>query len=91
LGKKDRHPPISHQQGLRWAKAIHQIDHQRSPARSRLSAEAARAALVSSWQASQMKPDIIDALIIGFIGAALFLFVDKYEREGPVARLLKFW
>ena len=37
-----------------------------------------------------MKPDIIDALIIGFIGAALFLFVDKYEREGPVARLLKF-
>jgi hypothetical protein len=37
-----------------------------------------------------MKPDIIDALIIGFIGAALFLFVDKYEREGPIARLLKF-
>jgi hypothetical protein len=37
-----------------------------------------------------MKPDIIDALIIGFIGAALFLFVDKYERDGPVARLLTF-
>ena len=37
-----------------------------------------------------MKPDIIDALIIGFIGAALFLLVDKYERDGPVARLLKF-
>jgi hypothetical protein len=37
-----------------------------------------------------MKPDIIDTLIIGFIGAALFLFVDKYERDGPVARLLKF-
>jgi hypothetical protein len=37
-----------------------------------------------------MNPDIIDALIIGFIGAALFLFVDKYEREGPMARLLKF-
>jgi len=29
-------------------------------------------------------------LIIGFIGAALFVFVDKNEREGPVARLLKF-
>jgi hypothetical protein len=37
-----------------------------------------------------MKPDIIDALIIGFIGAALFLFVDKYERDIMVANLLKF-
>ena len=36
-----------------------------------------------------MKPDIIDALIIGFIGAALFLFVDKYERDGSMANLLK--
>ena len=36
-----------------------------------------------------MKPDIIDALVIGFIGAALFLLVDKYEPDGPVARLLE--
>jgi hypothetical protein len=37
-----------------------------------------------------MSPNFIDAVIIGFIGAALFVFIDKYEREGPVARLLKF-
>ena len=27
---------------------------------------------------------------IGFVGAILFLLVDKYEPEGPLARLLKF-
>jgi hypothetical protein len=29
-----------------------------------------------------MNPDFIDALIIGFVAAVLFLLVDKYEREG---------
>jgi hypothetical protein len=37
-----------------------------------------------------MNPNFIDALIIGFIGAVLFLFVDKYEPDGAMARLLKF-
>jgi hypothetical protein len=37
-----------------------------------------------------MNPDFIDALIIGFVAAVLFLLVDKYEREGPMAQLLKF-
>jgi hypothetical protein len=37
-----------------------------------------------------MNPDFTDALIIGFVAAVLFLLVDKYEREGPMARLLKF-
>ena len=27
---------------------------------------------------------------IGFVGAILFLLVDKYEPDGPMARLLKF-
>jgi hypothetical protein len=31
----------------------------------------------------------IDVTIIGFLGAILFLFVDKYERAGPMANLLK--
>jgi hypothetical protein len=30
------------------------------------------------------------SFIIGFVGAILFLLVDKYEPEGPMARLLKF-
>ena len=25
-----------------------------------------------------------------FVGATLFMLVDEYERDGPVARLLKF-
>jgi hypothetical protein len=29
-------------------------------------------------------------ILFGFVGAALFLFVDKYERDGTVANLLKF-
>ena len=27
---------------------------------------------------------------IGFVGAIMFLLVDKYEADGPMARLLKF-
>jgi hypothetical protein len=38
-----------------------------------------------------MNSAFIYSFIIGFVGAALFLFVDKYERDGMVANLLKFW
>ena len=27
---------------------------------------------------------------VGFVGAILFLLVDRYEPDGPMARLLKF-
>jgi hypothetical protein len=32
---------------------------------------------------------LIYSVIIGFVGAALFLFVDKYERDGTMANLMK--
>jgi hypothetical protein len=47
-------------------------------------------AIGSSRWTSHMNPDLFYAFTIAFVGAALFLFVDKYERKGPVARLLKF-
>ena len=37
-----------------------------------------------------MNSDVLYSLTIGFVGAILFLLVDKYEPEGPLARLLKF-
>jgi hypothetical protein len=37
-----------------------------------------------------MNSAFIHSVIIGFVGAALFLFVDKYEHDGTVANLLKF-
>jgi hypothetical protein len=37
-----------------------------------------------------MYADVIYSFGIGFVGAILFLLVDKYEPEGPLARLLKF-
>ena len=37
-----------------------------------------------------MNSAFIYSFIIGLVGAALFLFVDKYERNGVVANLLKF-
>jgi hypothetical protein len=37
-----------------------------------------------------MNSAFIYSVIIGFVGAALFLFVDKYERDGTVGNLLKF-
>jgi hypothetical protein len=37
-----------------------------------------------------MYSDVVYSLIIGFVGAILFLLVDKYEPDGPIARLLKF-
>jgi hypothetical protein len=37
-----------------------------------------------------MNSDLFYAFTIAFVGATLFLLIDKYEREGPMARLLKF-
>ena len=37
-----------------------------------------------------MYSDVLYSLTIGFVGAILFLLVDKYEPEGPLARLMKF-
>ena len=37
-----------------------------------------------------MYSDLLYLFIIGFVGAILCLLVDKYEPEGPLARLLKF-
>ena len=34
--------------------------------------------------------DAIYSLVIGFVGAILFVLVGKYEPDGPLARLLKF-
>jgi hypothetical protein len=36
-----------------------------------------------------MNPDLFYAFTIAFVGATLFLLVDKYEPDGPVGRLLK--
>jgi len=33
---------------------------------------------------------LIEALIIGFVGAVLFVAVDRFERNGPMANFLKF-
>ena len=33
---------------------------------------------------------MIYSFAIGFVGATLFLLVDKHEPDGPMARLLKF-
>jgi hypothetical protein len=32
----------------------------------------------------------VESFVIALVGAILFVLVDKYERDGPVARLLKF-
>ena len=37
-----------------------------------------------------MYSDLLYSFIVGIVGAILFLLVDKYEPEGPLARLLKF-
>ena len=36
-----------------------------------------------------MDPVFIEAFVIGFVGAILFLAVDKFERNGSLAVLLK--
>jgi hypothetical protein len=33
---------------------------------------------------------LVESFVIALVGAILFLLVDKHERDGPVARLLKF-
>ena len=37
-----------------------------------------------------MYSDVIYSFAIGFVGAILFVLVDRYEPDGPMARLLKF-
>ena len=37
-----------------------------------------------------MSPAFIYSFAIGFVGAVLFLLVDKFERNSVVANLLKF-
>jgi hypothetical protein len=37
-----------------------------------------------------MYSNVLYSFTIGFVGAILFLLVDKYEPEGALARLLKF-
>jgi hypothetical protein len=37
-----------------------------------------------------MYSDVLYSFTIGFVGAILFLLVDKYEPDGPMARLLQF-
>jgi hypothetical protein len=37
-----------------------------------------------------MYPDLFYMFTVGFVDAVLFLLVDKYERDGMVANLLKF-
>jgi hypothetical protein len=34
--------------------------------------------------------NVFYSFAIGFVGAILFVMVDKYELDGPMARLLKF-
>jgi hypothetical protein len=34
--------------------------------------------------------DVLYSFAFGFVGAILFVLVDKYEPDGPMARLLKF-
>jgi hypothetical protein len=34
--------------------------------------------------------DLLYSFTIAFSGAVLFVLVDKYERDGPMSRLLKF-
>jgi hypothetical protein len=37
-----------------------------------------------------MYSDVLCSFTIGFVGAIMFLLVNKYEPEGPLARVLKF-
>jgi hypothetical protein len=37
-----------------------------------------------------MYSNVFYSFAIGFVGAILFVLVDKYEPDGPMARLLKF-
>jgi hypothetical protein len=46
--------------------------------------------VIHSGQPTRMYSDVIYSFAIGFVGAILFLLVDKHEPDGPMARLLKF-
>ena len=46
--------------------------------------------LSKSLVSPHMNLDLFYAFTVAFVGATLFLLVDKYEREGPMAHLLKF-
>ena len=37
-----------------------------------------------------MDQAFVELFVIAFVGAILFLLVDKHEGDGPIARLLKF-
>ena len=50
----------------------------------------AAAVLAAGTRPRIMYLDAIYLLVIGFVGAILFVLVDKYEPDGPLARLLKF-
>jgi hypothetical protein len=41
-------------------------------------------------QTAHMYADLFYSFAIGFVGAILFLLVDKHEPRRPLARLLKF-
>jgi hypothetical protein len=50
-----------------------------------------------AWRSASPQPsqghmysDALYSFTIGFVGAILFLLVDKYQPVGPLARLLKF-
>jgi hypothetical protein len=46
--------------------------------------------VIHSGEPTRMYSDVIYSFAIGFVGAILFLLVDKHEPDGPMARLLKF-
>ena len=48
------------------------------------------AAVLAAWITRIMYLDAIYSLVIGFVGAILFVLVGKYEPDGPLARLLKY-
>ena len=49
-----------------------------------------KAALAIGSACLALISDLFYAFTIAFVGATLFLLFDKYEHDGPVARLLNF-
>jgi hypothetical protein len=46
--------------------------------------------VIHSGEPTRMYSDVTYSFAIGFVGAILFLLVDKHEPDAPMARLLKF-
>ena len=46
--------------------------------------------VIHSGEPTRMYSDVVYSFAIGFVGAILFLLVDKHEPDGPMARLLEF-